>query len=254
MVLRSLARQARFQFWKLDSLRFAGSAFSCPICGGKFGEMKPFVGSWSLRGVITDHYTPNAICPRCHSDIRQRFVVEYLRQKSDLLTMPHRVLHFAPEISIYNLFRQSGADYVAADIDPSQFVGAVFADITDIPFPAEDFDATICIHVLEHIADDQRAIGELHRILKPGGQALIAVPTYGDKTYEDPNLDYDGRVIQYGIGDHLRMNGLDFSDKLRDAGFLVDVVSIDDVEGDFFDRSVRSPHTESDRYLFHCVK
>ena len=27
-----------------------------------------------------------------------------------------------------------------------------------------------------------------------------------------------------------------------------------EVEGDFVDRSVRSPHTESDRYLFHCTK
>src|SRR5258708_35690695 len=99
--------------------------------------------------------------------------------------MAHRVVAFAPEISIYNLFRQSGADYVAADIDPSQFVGAVFAGITDIPFPAEDFDATICIHGLEHIADVQRAVGELHRILKPGEQALIALPAYWGRAYEE---------------------------------------------------------------------
>ena len=254
MKLRSVARQARYYVWRLESLRFVGAKFSCPICGGTFREMKPVVASCSLRGVETDHYTPNAICPRCHSSIRHRFVVEYLRTETDLLAKPQRVLHFAPEIGIYKMFQRNGADNVAADIDPSRFIGAMFADILNIPFPDNDFDAVICIHVLEHIEDDQKAIREIYRVLKPRGHAILAVPTYGDVTYEDTSLDYAGRAEQYGAGDHRRMNGLDFADKLRAARFEVKVVSVDDVKGNFVDRSVRSPHTDSDRYLFHCTK
>ena len=251
--LRSYARLARYQLWKLDSLRYAGKRFHCPICGGNFDRMKPLVGACSLRGVETDHYTENAICPRCHSQIRQRFIMVFIRLRTDLLTRRQRVLHFAPEISLYQQLRAADLDYVPADIDPTQFVDAVHADITDIPF-GEEFDHVISIHVLEHIANDQRAIDEIFRVLKPGGRALVAVPTYGEVTFEVPGLDYAGREKQYGTGDHLRLNGLDFADKLRKAGFEVEIVSYQEIPGNFVDRGVSSPHTESDRFLFYCTK
>lgn len=41
-------------------------------------------------------------------------------------------------------------------------------------------DFVVCNHVLEHVANPIRAIGELFRVLKPGGHAVIAVP---DKEY-----------------------------------------------------------------------
>lgn len=216
--------------------------------------MDPFVGAYSIRGVETDHYTKNAVCPRCHSHIRHRFLVEFMRRETDLLVRPQRILHFAPEAAVSKVFRELATDYVTADIAPSRYEGAVYADITDLPFPSADFDAVICVHVLEHIPDDRRAIGELYRVLKPGGRALVAVPTYGAVTFEDPSLDDAGRRREYGTDEHVRLNGLDFADKLRDAGFDVTVVSLDEFEGDFFDRSSQSAHVDSDRYLFHCVK
>lgn len=248
-------RQARFFLWRLDSYRFLGSKFSCPICRCSFRKMKPLEGIWNIRGIPTDHHTENAICPRCHSVPRQRFVVEYIRQKTDLLTRRQRVLHFAPEISIYNLLRHADLDYVPADIDFSRFAGPmVYADATDIPFPTASFDAIICIHVLEHIVEDQKAMAEFFRVLKPGGQAIVAVPTYGDKTFEDRGLDYAARELQYGTGEHVRMNGLDFADRLRSVGFAVQLVSMADIGGSWIDRSVKSPHMDSDQYIFCCTK
>src|SRR5215469_8525644 len=120
--LKSCARLARYQLWKLDSLRYKGTRFHCTICGGNFDRMKPLVGSCSLRGVETDHYTENAICPRCHSHIRQRFVMEFIRRRTDLLVRRQRVLHFAPEISLYYQLKTANLDYVSADIDPTQFI------------------------------------------------------------------------------------------------------------------------------------
>lgn len=253
-MLQSSARRARYQLWGLDALRYRGSVFACPICGGSFAGMKPFIGSCHLRGVLTDHFTANAECPRCHSGIRQRFLAAFMQQRTDLFTSAKRVLHFAPEIGLYQRLSTAGHDYVAADLDPSRFAAAIAADITAIPFAANDFDYVICIHVLEHVVDDCTAIAELYRVLRPGGQAIIAVPTYGETTFEDTTLDYAGRELQYGTGDHLRLNGLDFADKLTSAGFNVDIVAIDDVPGNYVDRTVVSPHTESDRYLFHCTK
>ena len=215
--------------------------------------MKPLVGSCSIRGVETDHYTENANCPRCHSVIRQRFVMEFIRQRTDLITRRQRVLHFAPEIGLYSQLKSLDLDYVPADLDPNRFVEAVYVDATDIPFGAE-FDHVISIHVLEHIVEDKKAIAEIYRVTKPGGHALLAVPIYGDTTFEVPGLDFSGREKQYGAGDHVRLNGLDFADKLKTAGFEVDIVSYHDLPGNFVDRSVSSPHTQSDEYLFYCTK
>lgn len=51
------------------------------------------------------------------------------------------------------------------------------ADITMVnDIPSNQFDCIICTHVLHIISDYKKAIAELHRILRPGGVALIAVP------------------------------------------------------------------------------
>lgn len=51
------------------------------------------------------------------------------------------------------------------------------ADITTAnDIPSNQFDCIICTHVLHIISDFEKAIAELHRILRPGGVVLIAVP------------------------------------------------------------------------------
>lgn len=50
-------------------------------------------------------------------------------------------------------------------------------DIEEIPYPDEFFDAVISIYVIYHktIAGMQRVVGEIYRVLKPGGLALISL-------------------------------------------------------------------------------
>jgi SAM-dependent methyltransferase len=40
---------------------------------------------------------------------------------------------------------------------------------------SESFGLIICMGLLEHIADPHRFVGELHRILKPGGRVVLSV-------------------------------------------------------------------------------
>ena len=58
----------------------------------------------------------------------------------------------------------------------------------------------------------------------------------------------------YRIVDHKRLYGLDLSSKLESTGFNVDILSLNDIEGNYFDNTVTSPHVDSDKYLFLCQK
>ncbi len=47
-----------------------------------------------------------------------------------------------------------------------------------LPFADESFDLIVCSEVLEHIPDYGRALEEITRILKPGGQLAVSVPRF----------------------------------------------------------------------------
>jgi SAM-dependent methyltransferase/glycosyltransferase involved in cell wall biosynthesis len=62
-------------------------------------------------------------------------------------------------------------------IDDTNPLATLVADLTkpnDIP--SNTFDCIVCTHVLHIIAELDKAVSELYRILKPGGVVLIAVP------------------------------------------------------------------------------
>ncbi|MEO9482523.1 MAG: methyltransferase domain-containing protein [Ekhidna sp.] len=54
-----------------------------------------------------------------------------------------------------------------------QFMSGVFP-----PFPFEDnsFDSIVTFQVIEHVKQDEQFVREIHRVLKPGGTALITTP------------------------------------------------------------------------------
>lgn len=49
-------------------------------------------------------------------------------------------------------------------------------DVTALPFADNSFDVVICSEVLEHIPNDEKAVSELIRILKPGKTLAVSVP------------------------------------------------------------------------------
>ena len=57
------------------------------------------------------------------------------------------------------------------------------ADVQDLPFPDEIFDAVIANFMLYHVPDRPRAFAEIHRVLRPGGR-LFAM-THGEGHWHD---------------------------------------------------------------------
>ncbi|MFL5733613.1 MAG: class I SAM-dependent methyltransferase [Chloroflexia bacterium] len=52
------------------------------------------------------------------------------------------------------------------------------ADASELPFKDRQFDIITALDVVEHLDDDQVALTELRRTLKPGGLLIISVPAY----------------------------------------------------------------------------
>jgi SAM-dependent methyltransferase len=47
-----------------------------------------------------------------------------------------------------------------------------------LPYPDETFDLVTGLDVVEHLDDDVAGLREMHRVLKPGGRALLFVPAF----------------------------------------------------------------------------
>jgi SAM-dependent methyltransferase len=173
--------------------------------------------------VLPEYAETERECYGCGSYARHRLVWLYLTRETDLPTARLRLLHVAPSDPMYaeRLAALPNLDYVSADLeDPA---AAEHWDITAIPHPDASFDAILCSHVLEHVRDDRVAMSELHRVLRPGGWAVIQSPVDWTRaeTYEE---EVDDAAAVYGQADHVRFYGRDYDDRLRAAGFDVTVV------------------------------
>ncbi len=61
---------------------------------------------------------------------------------------------------------------------PGSMGAPVNGDATRLPFADASFDRVIAAEVLEHIPEDDAAIGELARVLRPGGTMAVTVPAW----------------------------------------------------------------------------
>ena len=51
-------------------------------------------------------------------------------------------------------------------------------DIQNISFQSNQFDVVISCETIEHVPNPIKALGELHRVLKPGGKLILTCPNY----------------------------------------------------------------------------
>jgi SAM-dependent methyltransferase len=54
----------------------------------------------------------------------------------------------------------------------------VLGSVLEMPFADASFDLAVCLDVIEHLEDDGAALGELRRVVAPGGSLLVTVPAY----------------------------------------------------------------------------
>lgn len=59
-----------------------------------------------------------------------------------------------------------------------------FLNTSTLHFTKEQFDHVLCIEVLEHLSNPEETIKEIARVVKDGGQVILATPDYSKKLWE----------------------------------------------------------------------
>lgn len=188
-----------------------------PYRGGSKGA-PPFMQSAGMVGSDLDQFQ----CPWCGAHDRERHLILYMSAAGLLENLgPKRVLHFAPEKrASARIASARPARYVKCDLFPTS-PEIMKVDLLDMPFEHSSFDLVIANHVMEHVSDDQKALMEVARVLKPGGLAILQTP-YSSKlhrSWSDPGIDTDqARLQAYGQEDHVRLYGRDIFERFTSFG------------------------------------
>ena len=199
-------------FRPIIKLYFKGTRFTDPIDGSSYRKFLPY-GYQKIR--------ENALCPGTLSLERHRLLWLYLERETNFIDNAIKVLHVAPEQVFYQKFRTfSHWEYTTTDLHSP--LAEIKADLCELPFQDNYYDLILCNHVLEHIPEDQKAMQEMYRVLKPGGTLIAQVPLEENRTqtFEDNSItDKATRTEIFGQYDHVRIYGTDYYTRLESVGF-----------------------------------
>lgn len=105
--------------------------------------------------------------------------------------------------------QNEGHGHEGEDID-------VFFDGKTIPFEDNHFDSVFSCEVFEHVFELENCIAEIHRVMKPGAQALFVVPF----VWDEHEVPYDfGRYSSFGIDYLLQKKGFKIVNHDKDTSF-----------------------------------
>lgn len=183
--------------WRVRSLEY------CPPCN----SMNPIVFSTEIQSFLKKITSPweqsiefkeqllerkNYFCTNCLSNFRMRAVARTvlnvldLGDTSDLLrTLAGNPQFRIFETSNYNIFREpqfsNFPNYFVSEYFEDQPLGTLYGGIRNeniecLTFPDGYFDILVTSEVLEHVADLDRALEEIRRVLKPGGFHVFSIP------------------------------------------------------------------------------
>ncbi len=96
----------------------------------------------------------------------------------------------------------------ARQTNAAQNITLARCDALGLPFSDAAFDVVTMLDVLEHLSDDRAALGEVRRVLKPGGRYVFSVPAYQHLwSAHDEALHHFRRYEFRSLGALLRKSG-----------------------------------------------
>jgi SAM-dependent methyltransferase len=132
-----------------------------------------------------------------------------------------RLLETSPRLGpSYRRAMESWFDYLCSDYDERAHAGTRRLDLQAIDLPDASIDVVLTPHVLEHVPSTDAALGELHRVLAPGGRMYLQVPVLQGRTAAPPSPEFHGDSTPV-----FWRFGFDLTARLRSHGFETAVLA-----------------------------
>jgi len=209
-------------------------------------------------------------CYSCNSVERHRLIMLFFKNYKYNF---NNTLHIAPENALIDLLKANSKNYICGDINPlvykkKNIKNVIKLDVTKLKY-SNKFDLVFASHILEHIIDDKLAMSEIYKSLTIGGRFITMIPQKFElkSTYEDSTIISESdRLKHFGQKNHVRWYGLDFSQRLKEAGFYIKVYYIEDNEKNIsnmvYDEKIMiATKIDKDKYalqsgniIYECIK
>lgn len=217
----------------------------CPVCATKVASFIPLAtamptlqhdlesAGYELFDAAETLNREAYLCPVCACSDRDRLYALWIDRwlSQNRSSTQSTLVDFAPSSGLARFLRKR-FQYRSADLFSPHADDKV--DLQNMSAYADGrFDAFVCSHVLEHVADDKKAMRELHRILAVGGWGIAMVPinSRANETDEETEpLTARERIRRFGQADHVRFYAADdFKQRLVAAGFRLELVKATDL-------------------------
>jgi len=161
-------------------------------------ETKGYIGM-GMEGFIADWYAKITLknIDAFRADAKK--IAAQLQRGAQLLEVAPGPGYLAIELAKMGLYHVTGLDISARFVEIAQQnadqagVGIDFrqGDASRMPFEAGSFDFIVCRAAFKNFSRPVDALNEMHRVLKPGGKALI-IDLRGDASEDDINQEVLG--------------------------------------------------------------
>ena len=140
---------------------------------------KPYKGM-AMEGLIARWYAQNTRRGRGFPETAQA-IAERLKPGSTVLEVAPGPGYLAIELARLGSYDITGLDisqsFVQIASANARQAGVTIdfrhGDVAHMPFPADTFDFVVCVAAFKNFSDPVAALDEIHRVLRPGGQASI---------------------------------------------------------------------------------
>ena len=235
-----------YALYKIEAAFLKGDRYECCCCGKS-----------SRRFLSHGDKGPrkNIKCLHCLSLERTRILCMYLRNEIlDKTERPISILHFAPVKGLKDFLKSSPHVSVYHDADINPNVATYQCDITQMPYADNTFDLIICSHVLYCVPEDEKGMQEIHRVLKPGGRALLVDTWLDGPTQDLSQLPASERKAISGDATSCRLYGRkDILETLHSYGLdgrIIDYTK--QLSSEFIEK--QSLHDAFDSEILDCTK
>ena len=205
----------------------------CPCCCNTVDKVR--LSNIGTNSLISHKYfiigagPRQGVCPHCKSTDRSRLIFLYLK---DFDFKEKNILHVAPENEISQLFNGANLYECICNYSESydKYIHIKNVDICDMGCYKDNiYDFIICNHVLEHVIDENKALSELHRVLKPGGKLILQVPLaigLENTLYKTDKINLDDQS-------HKRLYGDNYQTIVNEYGFTSEKIYLADRYKDY---------------------